>query len=257
MLTEEIDRQSARGHYNIAMVAPPWAPIAPESRDVELAISLLSTGLVRGGHRVTLFAAPGSTCSATVNEVVQPYGVREVGSAPFETDYVARVFAMLKRGAEHGRPFDILHDHCGLAVIAMADWISMPVVHTMHWSFNRKIGDMYAQYADHAHLVATTGAQAATVPNARLAGIVPDPVDLRGWPLQPNKQNSHCGAGDSSRSLAPARSSQPLGRRRYRSSCAARYGVVRSAGSTPRSRPSWTTIRSATLEKSTMTAGGN
>jgi glycosyltransferase involved in cell wall biosynthesis len=188
MLTDDIYRQSTRGHYNIAMLAPPWAPITPESRDVELAIGLLCTGLVQRGHRVTLFAAPGTTCSATVYEVVQPYGVREVGSAPFETDYVARVFGALRRGAQ-GRPFDLVHDHCGLTVIAMADWIPMPVLHTMHWAFSRKIGDFYAQYADRAHLVATTEAQAATVPNLRLAGIVPDPIDLRAWPLQPHKQN--------------------------------------------------------------------
>jgi glycosyltransferase involved in cell wall biosynthesis len=188
MLTDDIERHSSRGHYNIAMLAPPWAPITSESRDVERAIGLLCTGLTERGHRVTLFAAPGTTCSATVYEVVQPYGVREVGSAPFETDYLARVLGAFRRGAQ-GRPFDLVHDHCGLTVIAMADWIPMPLLHTMHWAFNRKIGDMYAQYADRAHLVATTRAQAATVPNMRLAGIVPDPVDLRGWPLQPNKQN--------------------------------------------------------------------
>jgi glycosyltransferase involved in cell wall biosynthesis len=190
MLTDDIGRDSSRGHYSIAMLAPPWAPITSGSRDVESAIGLLCTGLVKRGHRVTLFAAPGTKCSATVQEIAQPYGIREVGSAPFETDYVARFFDTFRQGAEQGRTFDIVHDHCGLSVIAMADWIPMPVVHTMHWSLTRKIGDIYAQYADRAHLVATNEAQVATVPpNVRLAGMVPNPVDLRGWPLQTDKQN--------------------------------------------------------------------
>ena len=190
MLTDDIGRDSSRGHYSIAMLAPPWAPITSDSRDVESAIGLLCIGLVERGHRVTLFAAPGTKCSATVHEITQPYGVREVGSAPFETDYVARFFDRFRQGAEQGLPFDIVHDHCGLSVIAMADWIPMPVVHTMHWSLNRKIGDIYAQYADRAHLVATNEAQVASLPpNVRLAGMVPDPVDLRDWPLQPHKQN--------------------------------------------------------------------
>jgi glycosyltransferase involved in cell wall biosynthesis len=190
MLTDDIGRDSSRGHYSIAVLAPPWAPITSDSRDVENAIGLLCTGLVERGHRVTLFAAPGTKCSATVHEIAQPYGVREVGSAPFETDYVARFFDRFRQGAEQGLPFDIVHDHCGLSVIAMADWIPMPVVHTMHWSFNRKVGDIYAQYADRAHLVATNEAQVASLPpNVRLAGMVPDPVDLRDWPLQPHKQN--------------------------------------------------------------------
>jgi len=190
MSTDDIGRDSSRGHYSIAVLAPPWAPITSESRDVERAIGLLCAGLVERGHRVTLFAAPGTRCSATVHEIVQPYGLREVGSAPFETDYVARFFDTFRHGAAQDRSFDIVHDHCGLSVVAMADWIPMPVIHTMHWSFNRKIGDVYAQYADRAHLVATSEAQLATVPpKVRLAGMVPDPVDLRSWPLQPNKQN--------------------------------------------------------------------
>jgi glycosyltransferase involved in cell wall biosynthesis len=190
MSTDDIDRHSSRGHYSIAMLAPPWAPITSQSRDVERAIGLLCSGLVERGHRVTLFAAPGTKCSATVHEIPQPHGVREVGSVPFEIDYVARFFERFRQGAEQGRPFDIVHDHCGLSVVAMADWIPMPVVHTMHWSFSRKIGDIYAQYADRAHLVATNEAQVAAVPrNVRLAGMVPDPVDLRDWPLQPSKQN--------------------------------------------------------------------
>jgi glycosyltransferase involved in cell wall biosynthesis len=190
MSTDDIGRRGSRGRYSIAMLAPPWAPVTSESHDVERAIGMLCTGLTERGHRVTLFAAPGTNCAATVHEIVQPYGVREVGSTPFETDYVVRILSTLRRSAEHGRPFDIVHDHCGLAMIAMADWIPMPVVHTMHWSINRKIGTIYAQYADRAHLVAISDAQAASVPpDIRLAGVVPDPLDVESWPLQPNKQN--------------------------------------------------------------------
>jgi glycosyltransferase involved in cell wall biosynthesis len=190
MLTDDIGRHGSRGRYSIAMLAPPWAPVTSTSHEVERAIGMLCAGLMERGHRVTLFAAPGTRCSATVHEIVQPYGVSDVGATPFETDYVARILAALRRGVEHGRPFDIVHDHCGLAVIAMADWIPMPVVHTMHWSVNRKIGTIYAQYADRTHLVASSEAQLATVPpDIRLAGVVPDPVDLESWPLQPTKQN--------------------------------------------------------------------
>src|SRR3954466_2772017 len=90
MLTDDIDRHSGIGRSNIAVLAPPWEPDTPESHDRECAISLLCGGLGRRGHRVTLFAAPGTTCSATVHEIVQPYRVHDVGAAAFETDYVAR-----------------------------------------------------------------------------------------------------------------------------------------------------------------------
>jgi len=190
MLTDDIDRPSGIGRYNIAVLAPPWEPVTSESHDLECAISLLCGGLVRRGHRVTLFAAPGTTCSATVHEIVQPYRVHDVGAAAFETDYVDRVMGTFRQGAQQDHAFDIVHDHCGFPVIAMADWIQVPVVHTMHWSFHPKSDDIYAHYADRAHLVATSQAQVASMPpDMPIAGIVPDPIDLEAWPLQPNKQN--------------------------------------------------------------------
>jgi glycosyltransferase involved in cell wall biosynthesis len=125
-----------------------------------------------------------------VHEIRQPYHVHEVGAAAFETDYVARVLGIFRQGTRQGRAFDIIHDHCGFPVVAMADWIPMPVVHTLHWSCNPKLGDVYAAYANRVHLVATNEAQVATMPpDVRIAGIVPDPIDLDAWPLQPNKQN--------------------------------------------------------------------
>src|ERR1700684_1850837 len=51
----------------IAMLAPPWISVpAPGYGGVESVVSTLTEALVRRGHDVTLFCAPGSASHATV-----------------------------------------------------------------------------------------------------------------------------------------------------------------------------------------------
>src|SRR3982074_953765 len=51
----------------IAMLAPPWISVPPPGYGgVESVVSALTEALVRHGHAVTLFCAPGSVSSAKV-----------------------------------------------------------------------------------------------------------------------------------------------------------------------------------------------
>src|ERR1700736_4149503 len=51
----------------VAMLAPPWISVpAPGYGGVESVVSSLTEALVRVGHEVTLFCAPGSVSRATV-----------------------------------------------------------------------------------------------------------------------------------------------------------------------------------------------
>src|ERR1700723_2101643 len=51
----------------IAMLAPPWIPVpSPGYGGVESVVSTLTESLVRRGHEVTLFCAPGSVSHAHV-----------------------------------------------------------------------------------------------------------------------------------------------------------------------------------------------
>ena len=53
---------------HLAMLAPPWIPIPPPAYGgIEQVVSLLTAGLVDAGHRVTLFAPPGSRSPAEVH----------------------------------------------------------------------------------------------------------------------------------------------------------------------------------------------
>ncbi|MBA3801174.1 MAG: hypothetical protein H0X18_19220 [Geodermatophilaceae bacterium] len=69
--------------------------------------AVLCDGLVRAGHDVTLFAAPGSRSSATVHPVLAECHPDEIGRALYEADHVARVFQALDEAGAGRRPFDV------------------------------------------------------------------------------------------------------------------------------------------------------
>jgi glycosyltransferase involved in cell wall biosynthesis len=183
--------------YNIAMLAPPWIPTPPEGYGgIEQVVELLCQGLVGLGHQVTLFAAPGSSSSAAVREVLPEYHPDEMGKSLYESDHVARVFDAVDKRAMRGRPFDVVHDHSGFAAVAFASRIQTPIIHTMHGPFTTDTGEFYRYHAGHAWLVAISQAQRASAPaGLRVAGVVPNPIDIGNWPFKSKKQSYVLWAG--------------------------------------------------------------
>ena len=176
---------------NVAMLAPPWIPIPPPKYGgIEHVVALLCDGLVDLGHRVTLFAAPGSRSSATVREVLPRTYPDEIGQSLYEADHVSRVLRALEEAAALGDPFDILHDHCGFTAVAFADRVPIPVVHTLHGPFTADTGEFYGQHSQNVWLVALSEAQQDSAPpGVPIAGVVPNPIEVADWPFQPNKQD--------------------------------------------------------------------
>lgn len=177
--------------YNIAMLAPPWIPIPPPGYGgIEHVVALLCDGLVTLGHHVTLFAAPGSRSTANVHEVLTSSYPDDIGQSLYESDHVSRVLNVVDEMAEKGKPFDVLHDHCGFTTVAMADRMSTPLIHTLHGPFTADTSAFYRQHGDRAWLVAISEAQRASAPaDVRVAGVVPNPVDVEHWPFTSEKQD--------------------------------------------------------------------
>ena len=186
--TSRLDRNEP---YNIAMLAPPWIPIPPPGYGgIEHVVDLLCDGLVKLGHHVTLFAAPGSRSTASVHEVLTSSYPDDIGQALYESDHVSRVLDVVDEMAEKGKPFDVLHDHCGFTTVAMADRMSTPLIHTLHGPFTADTSAFYRQHGDRAWLVAISEAQRASAPaDVRVAGVVPNPVDVEDWPFTSEKQD--------------------------------------------------------------------
>jgi glycosyltransferase involved in cell wall biosynthesis len=172
----------------VAMLAPPWISVpAPGYGGVEAVVSALTEALVRRGHDVTLFCAPGSVSRANVVALLDESHPDEIERSLYEVDHVGRAFDEVDIASDHD-PFDVIHDHCGFTALAMADRIDTPLVHTLHGPFTADTAAFYARHGHKAALVGISRAQLSSAPpGLGPIGSIPNPIDLRAWPLQERK----------------------------------------------------------------------
>ena len=173
------------------MLAPPWIPVPPPAYGgIEEVVRLLCEGLAERGHEVTLFAPPGSESRAEVSTVLEQAHPDEIQKAQIEVDHVARAFAAIDRAAADGRGYEVIHDHTGHSALAMADRVGTPLVHTLHGPFDEAACRFYSQHGRKACIVAISQAQLDDAPPEMGGGrVVPNPIELREWPFQPDKDD--------------------------------------------------------------------
>jgi glycosyltransferase involved in cell wall biosynthesis len=174
----------------VAVLAPPWIPVpAPGCGGIEEVVRLLSLGLVRRGHRVTLFAAPGSRSRADVRPMLDAAHPHEIGRALWEVDHTARALDAIDAEADGGDPFDVVHDHTSCAALSMAQRLRTPVVHTMHGPFGPDVAAFYEAHGHKASLVALSESQREDCPPSLRADIdvVHNPLALDEWPYEPGR----------------------------------------------------------------------
>jgi glycosyltransferase involved in cell wall biosynthesis len=186
-----LGRRRAGGEpLRVAMLAPPWISVPPPGYGgVESVVSVLTEALVRRGTEVTLFCAPGSVSSAQVVTLLDESHPDEIERSLYEVDHVALAFAGIDQ-ARGACQFDVVHDHCGFTALGMADRLTTPLVHTLHGQFTSATSAFYTRHESKATLVAISRAQRATAPEG-LGGVavIPNPIDVQGWPMQERKQD--------------------------------------------------------------------
>ena len=172
------------------MLAPPWIAVPPPGYGgVEDVVSVLTEALVRRGHSVTLFCAPGSASSATVVTLLDETHPDEIERSLYEVDHVARAFEAIELATD-GDAFDVIHDHCGFTALAMADRIATPIVHTLHGQFTPSTAAFYLRHAGKAALVGISRAQLASAPpGLGPIAAIPNPLDVAAWPLVERKDD--------------------------------------------------------------------
>lgn len=174
------------------MVAPPWIPVpAPSYGGIEEVVRLLARGLVARGHQVTLFAAPGSSSAADVVPLLEEAHPESIEHSLVEASHVAATFDAIDAAGEGGEPFDVVHDHCPAVMLAMADRLRQPVVHTLHGPFDDERDELYRLHGQKALLVAISQSQRAEAPEGvTVDWVIPNPVDLDEWPFSAVKDDS-------------------------------------------------------------------
>ena len=172
------------------MLAPPWLSVPPSGYGgVETVVSALTEALIRRGHAVTLFCAPGSLSAATVTTLLDAPHPDEIERSLYEVDHVARAFEAID-AAPLGDRFDVIHDHCGFTAMAMADRIDTPIVHTLHGQFTASTAAFYIRHAHKAVLVGVSRAQLESAPpELGQFDVIPNPIDVSAWPLRERKDD--------------------------------------------------------------------
>jgi glycosyltransferase involved in cell wall biosynthesis len=175
----------------IAVLAPPWIPVPPPGYGgIEYVVALLCDALVERGHDVDLFCAPGSRSSARVRTLLPRAHPEAIERSVFEADHVGLAFAAFDAEAAAGRPYDLVHDHCGFTPLAMADRLALPLVHPVHGPFDDDTSVFYAHHGPKGHVVCISHSQAGMAPDGLPVGaVVHNPIDVEAWPVGRHKQD--------------------------------------------------------------------
>jgi glycosyltransferase involved in cell wall biosynthesis len=177
----------------IAEIAPPWFPVPPRGYGgIEVIVSLLAEGLAADGHDVTLYASGGSRASVEiVSPLLEAPNPALLGSPWIDAFHATVVYDDIERRAAQGAPFDIVHDHAGIAgpVLGARTHLDAPVVHTLHGPWHETSRQLYALIADRVDLVAISHSQRDENPTVRYAGVVHNGVDVDAYPLVTDKDD--------------------------------------------------------------------
>ena len=178
----------------ICLVANCRFPIAePFTGGLESMTWHLASELVRRGHEVAVFAAPGSDPGLGAVELavdVMPPGPgrHDVGAPPYVevAEHHAYLSLMLQLGEHEGREFDVLHNNSlHYLPVAMARSLPMPVLTTLHtpplWWLESAV-QMDGGSSSFAAVSRHTAASWAPIAEST---VVLNGVDVDQWPAGP------------------------------------------------------------------------
>ncbi|MBF6599092.1 MAG: glycosyltransferase family 4 protein [Dehalococcoidia bacterium] len=170
----------------ILQLAPLWETVPPPAYGgTEAVVSLLTEELVRLGHDVTLAASGDSTTSARLLSV---YG-RSLRRAEDLVDRNPYDWTHIGAALAHAGEFDVVHNHAGELVMAMAALIQTPMLTTTHCMTTPDTGFIWARYRGHYNTISRWQQAhfAEVAPRAGARGYVYNAVDVDTFPFQPAK----------------------------------------------------------------------
>ena len=170
----------------ILQIAPLWERVPPPAYGgTEAVVSILTEELVRQGHDVTLAASGDSITSATLTSVFA-HSLRTadnlVDRSPYDWVHVGNALA---RAGE----FDVVHNHAGELVMAMAGAVGTPMLTTMHCLMTPDTQFVWNRYAGAYNTISR--AQRHALPSiagpARFMGHVYNAIDVESFPFEAEK----------------------------------------------------------------------
>jgi glycosyltransferase involved in cell wall biosynthesis len=170
------------------MISPPWIAVPPNGYGgIEWVVSLLTEELVARGHEVTLFASGGSRTKGELVSVFDDPPTAHMHQNVPDARHAQRAIGEIvsRRGTERG--FDVIHDHSACIFLAAAPLLPVPLVHTIHGAFTTEMRQLYGGVTGDVSFVGISRAQFAAMPDLTIADIVPNAVDVPGFPFREQK----------------------------------------------------------------------
>lgn len=168
----------------IAVINPVWVRVPPaQYGGIEIVTHLLVEELVRRNIDVTLFASGDSITKAPLKSVYpEAVGFSDT-DVSFYVEQPAWAYAQIGE-------FDVVHNNCGAAGIAMAPLIDKPVVTTLHNNYfepdNRPFFELNK---DNQYYVPISNAQKREIPGLNFTRTVYNAIDPAEYPLKKEKKD--------------------------------------------------------------------
>lgn len=110
----------------ISTLARPVPP--PGEGSIESLVSVITEGLVRRGHEVTLFATADSKTSARLQSPVEG----SYAGDPSKWDWQLYESFQVSEAFRRFKEFDVIHCHAYHFGLLYCDWVPIPSLHTIH-----------------------------------------------------------------------------------------------------------------------------
>jgi glycosyltransferase involved in cell wall biosynthesis len=147
----------------IAQVGPLWSSIPPHNYGgIELTVHLLTEGLIRRGHEVTLFASGDSRTTARLCPIC-PINLFEAMCRREAYDYDHYATAAIAEAMRDGDEFDIILNNLGSSKIPLSVATKTPIVHTLQTAVTADDQWVFRRYPD-VTVIAVSHSQIASVP---------------------------------------------------------------------------------------------
>ncbi|MBE0448001.1 MAG: glycosyltransferase family 4 protein [Actinobacteria bacterium] len=177
-MMEEISSQKLK----IAIISPPWFPVPPPGYGgIEMIVSLLTEGLCRRQHSVTLFASGDSITQARL--------ISAFGEAPHkrlkENIFLENLHALT--AYERVREFDIVHDHNGYSSRLLGALTSRlfnkPVISTLHGPADKQSVSFFSSVASDLLFIAISKAQRNSYAGLDFLATIPNAIKIDDYPF--------------------------------------------------------------------------
>jgi glycosyltransferase involved in cell wall biosynthesis len=157
------------------MVAPLFEAVPPPLYGgTERVVSVLTEGLVKNGHDVTLFASGDSQTSADLAAITR----RAVRLNPEEGDFFNVTLLQLSEVYRRADEFDVIHNHVGLYGLPFASLSETPTVTTAHGRLDVATYQKFHRAFPKQPLVSISDSQREPIPDVNWVATVYNAIDL-------------------------------------------------------------------------------